>query len=68
MKGHQNTANENSKENCERIRKLCSLIREDMQPALGVTEPAAIALAAAYARSYKGRDPGDPCVPEFRYL
>ena len=51
MKGHQNTANENSKESCERIRKLCSLIREDMQPALGVTEPAAIALAAAYARS-----------------
>ena len=30
---------------------LTSLIREDMRPALGVTEPAAVALAAAHARS-----------------
>lgn len=33
------------------ISSLGILIREDMKPALGVTEPAAIALAAAYARS-----------------
>ncbi len=31
---------------------LTALILEDMKPALGVTEPAAIALACAFARSY----------------
>lgn len=31
--------------------ELCQLIREDMKPALGVTEPAAIALACARAKA-----------------
>lgn len=31
--------------------QLCQLIREDMKPALGVTEPAAIALACARAKA-----------------
>lgn len=34
------------------MNKLTKLIREDMKPALGVTEPGAIAFAAAKARSY----------------
>lgn len=33
------------------MNKLCDLIRVDMKPAFGVTEPGAIAFAAAYARS-----------------
>ena len=33
------------------MNELCQLIREDMRPALGVTEPAAIALACAKART-----------------
>lgn len=36
----------------EDMKKLVQLIREDMQPALGVTEPGAIAFAAAKAKSY----------------
>ena len=36
------------------MHELTKLIREDMKPALGVTEPGAIAFAAAKARS---------CVP-----
>lgn len=34
------------------MNRLTELIREDMKPALGVTEPGAIAFAAAKARSY----------------
>ena len=34
-----------------------SLIRQDMKPALGVTEPAAIALACAKARDLSGEAP-----------
>lgn len=34
------------------MRELTRLIRSDMRPALGVTEPGAIAFAAAKARSY----------------
>lgn len=33
------------------MQKLTELIREDMKPALGVTEPGAIAFAVASARS-----------------
>ena len=33
---------------------LTSLILDDMKPALGVTEPAAIALAVSYTRKYLG--------------
>ena len=33
------------------MHELTKLIREDMKPALGVTEPGAIAFAAAKARS-----------------
>ena len=35
-----------------KMRALTKLIREDMKPALGVTEPSAIAFSAAKARSY----------------
>lgn len=35
---------------------LTQLIREDMKPALGVTEPGAIAFAAATARTHLGED------------
>ncbi|MEG1642269.1 MAG: L-serine ammonia-lyase, iron-sulfur-dependent, subunit alpha [Synergistaceae bacterium] len=34
------------------MNKLTQMIKDDMQPALGVTEPGAIAFAAAKARSY----------------
>ena len=34
------------------MHELTSLIRQDMVPALGVTEPGAIALCVAKARSY----------------
>ena len=34
------------------MNRLSQLIREDMKPALGVTEPGAIAFASAKARSY----------------
>ena len=36
------------------MHKLTKLIREDMVPALGVTEPGAIAFCVAKARSYAG--------------
>ena len=36
---------------------FADLIRRDMKPALGVTEPAAIALACAKARSLSGEPP-----------
>ena len=34
------------------MNRLTQMIKEDMKPALGVTEPGAIAFAAAKARSY----------------
>ena len=34
------------------MQKLTELIREDMKPALGVTEPGAIAFAVASAKKY----------------
>lgn len=34
------------------MHELTELIRQDMRPALGVTEPGAIAFAAATARKY----------------
>ena len=34
------------------MNRLTQMIQEDMKPALGVTEPGAIAFAAAKARSY----------------
>lgn len=40
--------------NTEKMQTLIALIKEDMQPALGVTEPVAIALAAATARKAVG--------------
>ena len=40
----------------DRDRELTGLIRDDMIPALGVTEPGAIAFAAATARSYAKGD------------
>ena len=36
------------------MEQLTKLIREDMKPALGVTEPGAIAFAVSKARSYVG--------------
>ena len=36
------------------MNKLTELIRSDMKPALGVTEPGAIAFAVSKARSYVG--------------
>ena len=38
------------------MNRLTELIREDMKPALGVTEPGAIAFAAAKARKMCIRD------------
>ena len=38
------------------MHELSQMIKDDMKPALGVTEPGAIAFAVATARSYaKGR-------------
>ena len=51
MKRQQEDINTDTEERSGKNAELCRLIREDMKPALGVTEPAAIALAAAYARS-----------------
>ena len=40
------------------MEQLTKLIREDMKPALGVTEPGAIAFAVSKARSYVGGKTG----------
>lgn len=40
----------------EKLNRLTSLIKYDMKPALGVTEPAAIAFAVSKARSYTKGD------------
>ncbi len=39
------------------MHELTQLIRKDMVPALGVTEPGAIAFAVAKARSYASGEP-----------
>ena len=45
------------------MHELTELIRQDMKPALGVTEPGAIAFAAATARTYApGEIQGHPSL------
>ncbi len=47
------------------MHELTKLIRSDMVPALGVTEPGAIAFAVAKARSFtRGGGAAGPCGPE----
>ena len=49
------------------MRELTELIRADMRPALGVTEPGAIAFAVASAKSHvAGEVEKGPCSIEFR--
>lgn len=43
---------DNKRKRVENMRELTKLIKEDMKPALGVTEPGAIAFAVATARSH----------------
>ena len=51
------------------MKELSKLILEDMKPALGVTEPGAIAFAVAKARSFvKGELSGVRCCSEQRYV
>lgn len=51
------------------MEELTRLIREDMKPALGVTEPGAIAFAAARAESRdRGRSVACGCGIEFRHV
>ena len=49
---HDAQARRRSMEGDSIMNRLTQLIKKDMKPALGVTEPGAIAFAAAKARSY----------------